>query len=303
MPTSPSSPWYSPRTRVILVTAPPVNATQRGGELASRNPPLAPDRTHETTKSYAQAVIDAGDKLGVPVVDLWTALWKEAGETEQGLESLLPDGIHCNERSYSVCSCLRESCAMFLIHYIICYRFYTISSLKPYWSIIQSYISINSRRFIPRKLRILRQCMLSDFSLLIVGTKLTGKTQALAWYPTGLTFELYSPVLLKAMWMKAKIGTSSRVLLKPKERKHITLQSSRWFMLYYPPIGPKWKSMIVCAWRTPQNSCRLPIVPILDSYSREFRHCAPGGPYKPFSHGLKYHIQKKWKPMPRSVQY
>ncbi|CCO26288.1 Isoamyl acetate-hydrolyzing esterase 1 homolog [Rhizoctonia solani AG-1 IB] len=102
MPTSPSSPWYSPRTRVILVTAPPVNATQRGGELASRNPPLAPDRTHETTKSYAQAVIDAGDKLGVPVVDLWTALWKEAGETEQGLESLLPDGIHCNERSYSI---------------------------------------------------------------------------------------------------------------------------------------------------------------------------------------------------------
>ncbi|CAE6482109.1 unnamed protein product [Rhizoctonia solani] len=140
IPTSPSSPRYSPTTRVVLVTAPPINATQRGKELGSRNPPIAPDRTHETTKAYAEAVVDIGpinatqrgkelgsrnppiapdrthettkayaeavvdigNKRNVPVVDLWAALWKEAGEAEKGLEALLPDGLHCNERSYAV---------------------------------------------------------------------------------------------------------------------------------------------------------------------------------------------------------
>ncbi|KAG8745302.1 hypothetical protein FRC10_008319 [Ceratobasidium sp. 414] len=102
MPTLPTSPWYSPTTRVLLVTTPPINATQRNAELASRNPPIGPDRTHENTKAYAQAVIDVGKKRGVPVVDLWAALWKEAGETEKGLEALLPDGLHCNGASYKV---------------------------------------------------------------------------------------------------------------------------------------------------------------------------------------------------------
>ena len=102
MPTSPDSPWYSPTTRVILVSAPPVIATQRNAELTSRNPPIGPDRTHENTKSYAEAIIDIGKKRGLPTVDLWTALWKEAGETEKGLASLLPDGLHCNEKSYKV---------------------------------------------------------------------------------------------------------------------------------------------------------------------------------------------------------
>lgn len=82
------------------MSAPPINAAQRGAELAKRDPPIAPDRTHEVTKSYAQAVVDIGNKRGVPVVDLWTALWKEAGETNKGLEPLLPDGLHCNEISY-----------------------------------------------------------------------------------------------------------------------------------------------------------------------------------------------------------
>ncbi|KAF8610808.1 GDSL Lipase/Acylhydrolase [Ceratobasidium sp. AG-I] len=102
IPTSPDSPWYSPTTRIILVSAPPVIATQRNAELASRNPPIGPDRTHENTKSYAEAVIDIGKKRGLPAVDLWTALWKEAGETEKGLSPLLPDGLHCNEKSYKI---------------------------------------------------------------------------------------------------------------------------------------------------------------------------------------------------------
>ncbi|KAG8714709.1 hypothetical protein FRC08_011539 [Ceratobasidium sp. 394] len=102
MPTLPTSPWYSPTTRVLLVTAPPINVTQRNTQLASRNPPLGPDRTHENTKAYAQAVIDVGKKRGVPVVDLWAALWKEARETEKGLEPLLPDGLHLSEASYKI---------------------------------------------------------------------------------------------------------------------------------------------------------------------------------------------------------
>jgi hypothetical protein len=102
MPTSPTSPWYSPTTRVLLITAPPINAAQRDAEYAGRQPPLDPDRTHENTKAYAQAVVDIGKKRGLAVADLWTALWKKAGETEAGLETLLPDGLHCNEASYTV---------------------------------------------------------------------------------------------------------------------------------------------------------------------------------------------------------
>ncbi|KAG8692811.1 hypothetical protein FRC09_010938 [Ceratobasidium sp. 395] len=102
MPTSPTSPWYSPTTRVLLVTTPPINVTQRNAELASRNPPIGPDRTHENTKAYAEAVVDVGKKRGVPVVDLWTAIWKAAGETEKGLEEFLPDGLHCNPASYKI---------------------------------------------------------------------------------------------------------------------------------------------------------------------------------------------------------
>ncbi|KAG9119824.1 hypothetical protein FRC07_004948 [Ceratobasidium sp. 392] len=100
MPTSPTSPWYSPTTRVLLVTAPPINTIERNAQLAARSPPLGPDRTHENTKAYAQAVVDVGKERGVPVVDLWTAIWKAAGETEKGLGTFLPDGLHCNEASY-----------------------------------------------------------------------------------------------------------------------------------------------------------------------------------------------------------
>ncbi|KAL8280992.1 hypothetical protein RQP46_006671 [Phenoliferia psychrophenolica] len=45
--TLPSSPFYSPKTKFLLLTPPPVDAATRNNELVSRNPPRVPDRDYE----------------------------------------------------------------------------------------------------------------------------------------------------------------------------------------------------------------------------------------------------------------
>ncbi|KAF9050665.1 SGNH hydrolase [Hymenopellis radicata] len=99
---SPQSAYYSPDTKIILINAPPVNTHQRAADLESRNPPLKLDRLFETTKQYADAVVTLGSELKVPVVDIWTALWKGAGEDEAALSKFSPDGLHLNAKGYAV---------------------------------------------------------------------------------------------------------------------------------------------------------------------------------------------------------
>ncbi|KAK0210587.1 SGNH hydrolase-type esterase domain-containing protein [Desarmillaria ectypa] len=99
---SSKSPYYSPDTRIILITPPPVNTYQRGADLQSRSPPLALDRLFETTKQYAQAVIDVGREACIPVVDVWAALWNAAGQDEAALREFLSDGLHLNRDGYSI---------------------------------------------------------------------------------------------------------------------------------------------------------------------------------------------------------
>ncbi|OJA11941.1 hypothetical protein AZE42_06385 [Rhizopogon vesiculosus] len=91
---SPTSAYYSPETRIILITPPPVNTTQW-------IMPTSP-RVFEITKTYAEAVKEVGEKENVPVADIWTTIFDGAGRTEEGCAKYLSDGLHLNSNGYSV---------------------------------------------------------------------------------------------------------------------------------------------------------------------------------------------------------
>ncbi|KAG5354212.1 Isoamyl acetate-hydrolyzing esterase 1 like protein [Termitomyces sp. T112] len=99
---SPNSEFYSPETRIILITPPPVNTYQRRADLESRDPARYLDREFETTKSYSEAVKDVAREKKVPVTDIWTALWEAAGKDEQSLSKFMYDGLHLNAEGYKV---------------------------------------------------------------------------------------------------------------------------------------------------------------------------------------------------------
>jgi lysophospholipase L1-like esterase len=66
------------KPRIILVAPPPINEhstmlTNPGVELA---------RVAATTKTYAEATCELGDKLGVPVVNLWKVFMAKTGWTD-----------------------------------------------------------------------------------------------------------------------------------------------------------------------------------------------------------------------------
>lgn len=94
--TSPTSPYYSPDTRVVLITPPPVYVHQRPGQPWD-------DRNNVNTKAYADQVIRVGEETGVPVVDVWTKFWEYADGKEEKLKPLLTDGLHLTSDGYSVC--------------------------------------------------------------------------------------------------------------------------------------------------------------------------------------------------------
>jgi lysophospholipase L1-like esterase len=102
MITSPSSPHYSPKTSIILISPPPVNTYQWGADLQSRDPPKLLDRTFEVARKYAEAVVDVGERMKIPVLDVWTALYDAAGRNERALDKFLWDGLHLNAAGYEV---------------------------------------------------------------------------------------------------------------------------------------------------------------------------------------------------------
>ncbi|CCM03909.1 uncharacterized protein FIBRA_06060 [Fibroporia radiculosa] len=98
--TDSASAHYSPVTRILLLTPPPVNTHQWAAHRAEQNQTL--DRNFEKTRTYAQAVRDVGKQVGVPVVDLWTALWDACGHVEEQLSEYLSDGLHLTDRGYAI---------------------------------------------------------------------------------------------------------------------------------------------------------------------------------------------------------
>lgn len=89
---SPTSAYYSPETRIILITPPPVNTKQWVGS----------PRAFETTRSYAEAVKEVGEKENVPVADVWTKIFDAAGRSEEACEKFLNDGLHLTSDGYNV---------------------------------------------------------------------------------------------------------------------------------------------------------------------------------------------------------
>ncbi|KAG0333582.1 hypothetical protein BG000_009042 [Podila horticola] len=93
----PDTPNYSPDTQVILVTPAPVDDSTWEASLAGIGQSL--DRSNNVTQEYAQACVQVGEELHVPVVDLWSDISCqldgscELHESSQ-LSDYLMDGLH-----------------------------------------------------------------------------------------------------------------------------------------------------------------------------------------------------------------
>ncbi|KZT29894.1 SGNH hydrolase [Neolentinus lepideus HHB14362 ss-1] len=98
---SPDSLYYSPSTRVVLITPPPLYLKQWNEYLAGVGEEPQ-GRSLDSSHRYAEAVKEVGKKEGVPVVDAWTGIWEAAGKVEEALRKYLKDGLHPNANGYAV---------------------------------------------------------------------------------------------------------------------------------------------------------------------------------------------------------
>jgi hypothetical protein len=93
---NPSSPWYSPETRIVLITAPPIIPQEwlkycegMWRQNGSNGPkPTEIDREPANTKKYVEACLEVAKEQGVEVVDAWKAIVDQAGGSDAG--SLAP---------------------------------------------------------------------------------------------------------------------------------------------------------------------------------------------------------------------
>lgn len=92
---SPTSQHYSPDTRLILITAPPIiplswraHCVDMWRQNGSQGPEPKEDRDPQVTKQYADACVQIAKEQGVEVVDAWSAIVQAAGGADDG--SLAP---------------------------------------------------------------------------------------------------------------------------------------------------------------------------------------------------------------------
>ncbi|KAJ1840756.1 isoamyl acetate-hydrolyzing esterase [Coemansia sp. RSA 2703] len=118
----PDSEYYSPETRVALITPPPLGERlyNRTSATSDVNPIK---RTNTMAKAYSEAVKDAANDLGVPCIDLWTSIEDRvhratiaeqassgiAPSPYDGYEKYLLDGLHLNANGNQLLSKLIES--------------------------------------------------------------------------------------------------------------------------------------------------------------------------------------------------
>lgn len=145
---SPSSEYYSPKTRIILFTPPPINTYLRSADLATREPPLALDRNFEVTKAYAEAVQEVGKNEGVPVLDVWTALYEAADRDEKQLDKFSYDGLHLNTVGYMASEQIARPCVSRVK--LADFRWYLICSLRKSNRNSLNCIMTTLQRFLPR---------------------------------------------------------------------------------------------------------------------------------------------------------
>lgn len=99
---SPTSEYYAPWTRIILITPPPIQASRRAQELAARDPPQEMDRSKENTERYVEACKEVAITHKVPLVNVWDAIWQAAGNEDDNLGLFLSDGLHLTKEGYKV---------------------------------------------------------------------------------------------------------------------------------------------------------------------------------------------------------
>lgn len=99
------------RACILLITPPPVNEKQLLEGLGDTT------RKANVTREYAKAVGDVVEEINqgidkkrkkeerVVLVDVWTAIWKAAGNNEDDLRSFLSDGVHLTSKGYQASSC------------------------------------------------------------------------------------------------------------------------------------------------------------------------------------------------------
>lgn len=92
---TPESPWYSPETKIILITPPPIH-------VPSMRADMQVTREFDNTKAYADEVKKIGEAEGVPVVDAWTGVWDAAGRDREAVKAFFTDGLHLGKAGYEV---------------------------------------------------------------------------------------------------------------------------------------------------------------------------------------------------------
>ena len=92
---APESQWYSPETRLLLITPPPIH-------VPSMKVDLQPTRTFDVTKAYAEEVKKVGEAENVPVVDAWSRIWEAAGKNKEAVKGFFTDGLHLGKSGYEV---------------------------------------------------------------------------------------------------------------------------------------------------------------------------------------------------------
>jgi lysophospholipase L1-like esterase len=84
----PDSPYYSPETRILLITPTPIEEGARKKNKGSY------DRKSETTAKYVQACEDLANELNIPVLNSWKLITDKVTSTNATLNDFLSDGIH-----------------------------------------------------------------------------------------------------------------------------------------------------------------------------------------------------------------
>ncbi|KAI1314885.1 hypothetical protein EDD11_001608 [Mortierella claussenii] len=93
----PESPHYSPDTQVILTTPAPVHDTMWEASVTGISRPV--DHSNNVTKDYADACVEVGQELNVPVVNIWSEIMCQVEGTcplheSDQLEDYLMDGLN-----------------------------------------------------------------------------------------------------------------------------------------------------------------------------------------------------------------
>jgi len=92
---APESQWYSPKTRLLLITPPPIH-------VPSMEVDMQPTRAFDVTKAYAEEVKKVGEAENVPVVDAWSRIWEAAGQNKEAVKGFFTDGLHLGKSGYEV---------------------------------------------------------------------------------------------------------------------------------------------------------------------------------------------------------